>query len=198
MLTAVITPRTWQHVVSQLRSLGNAVNGGKDLHFSSEKVGIGLNGQLHITQWPWPVHFLRPQAIIVAQAPSPEDDKGLQHAADRRGKLLGLWKATISDLERFWKIWTHDYLMSVRERHCMEHQQPSQVTDRAPLENEIVIVAEEGLPRAEWKLGKVEKLRKIHGGKTKAVNVKMSNGHVLMRPVNMLYPLEVSEKERET
>uniref|UniRef100_A0A915CJ72 Leucine zipper transcription factor-like protein 1 n=1 Tax=Parascaris univalens TaxID=6257 RepID=A0A915CJ72_PARUN len=28
--------------------------------------------------------------------------KALQHTADRCGKLLGLWKATISSLERFW------------------------------------------------------------------------------------------------
>uniref|UniRef100_A0A0M3ITC7 DUF5641 domain-containing protein n=1 Tax=Ascaris lumbricoides TaxID=6252 RepID=A0A0M3ITC7_ASCLU len=129
-----------------------------------------------------PVDFLRPQAIIAAQEPSPENHKGLPHTADSRGKLLGLWKATISNLDRFWKIWTHDYLMSLRERHCMEHQQPCRVTDRAPLENEIVIVAEEGLPRAEWKLGKVEKLHKDHGGKTKAVDVRMPNGHVLKRP----------------
>uniref|UniRef100_A0A915B5K6 DUF5641 domain-containing protein n=1 Tax=Parascaris univalens TaxID=6257 RepID=A0A915B5K6_PARUN len=61
----------------------------------------------------WPVDFLRPQAIIAAQGPSPEHDKGLQHTADRRDKLLGPWKATISSLERFWKNWTHDYLMSL-------------------------------------------------------------------------------------
>uniref|UniRef100_A0A915A8F5 DUF5641 domain-containing protein n=1 Tax=Parascaris univalens TaxID=6257 RepID=A0A915A8F5_PARUN len=134
-----------------------------------------------------PVDFLRPQAIIAAQAPSPEDDKGLQHTAGRRGKLLCLWKATISNPERFWKIWTHDYLMSLRERHRMEHQQPSRVTHRARLENEIVVVAEEGLPKAEWKLGKVEKLHRNHGGKTKAVDVKMPNGHVLKRSVNTLY-----------
>uniref|UniRef100_A0A915CKF5 Integrase catalytic domain-containing protein n=1 Tax=Parascaris univalens TaxID=6257 RepID=A0A915CKF5_PARUN len=122
-----------------------------------------------------PVDFLRPQAIIATQGPNPEDDEGLQHIADRRGRLLGLWKATISSLERFWKIWTHDYLMRLRERHCMEHQQPSRVTNHAPLENEIVIVAEEGLRRAEWKLGKVRKLHKNHGGETKAVDVKMPN-----------------------
>uniref|UniRef100_A0A0M3HVY5 Transposase n=1 Tax=Ascaris lumbricoides TaxID=6252 RepID=A0A0M3HVY5_ASCLU len=39
--------------------------------------------------------------------------------------------------------------MTLRERHRTEHQQPCRVTDRAPLENGIVIVAEEGLPRAE-------------------------------------------------
>uniref|UniRef100_A0A915BVD3 DUF5641 domain-containing protein n=1 Tax=Parascaris univalens TaxID=6257 RepID=A0A915BVD3_PARUN len=139
-----------------------------------------------------PVDFLRPQAIIAAQGLRPEHDKGLQHIADRRDKLLGLWKATISSLERFWKIWIHDYLMSLRERHCMEHQQPSRVTDR-----EIVIVAEEGLPRAEWKLGKVQKLHKNHGGKIKAVDDKMPNGHVLKTPVSMFCPLEVSEEERE-
>uniref|UniRef100_A0A915AQH8 Integrase zinc-binding domain-containing protein n=1 Tax=Parascaris univalens TaxID=6257 RepID=A0A915AQH8_PARUN len=56
-------------------------------------------------------------------------------------------------------------------------------------------------PRSSWtarKLGKVEKLHKNHGGKIKAVDVKMPNGHVLKRPVSMLYPLEVSEEERET
>uniref|UniRef100_A0A915ASY7 DUF5641 domain-containing protein n=1 Tax=Parascaris univalens TaxID=6257 RepID=A0A915ASY7_PARUN len=52
--------------------------------------------------------------------------------------------------------------------------------------------------RAEWKLGKVEEVYKNRGGKTKAVGVKMPNGHVLKRPVSVLYTLEVSEEERET
>uniref|UniRef100_A0A915A693 DUF5641 domain-containing protein n=1 Tax=Parascaris univalens TaxID=6257 RepID=A0A915A693_PARUN len=64
-------------------------------------------------------------------------------------------------------------------------------------ESEVVIVAEEDLPIAEWTLGKVEKLYKSHGWKTKTVDVKMPNGHVLQRPVSTLYPLEVSEEERE-
>uniref|UniRef100_A0A915AZU5 Uncharacterized protein n=1 Tax=Parascaris univalens TaxID=6257 RepID=A0A915AZU5_PARUN len=51
-----------------------------------------------------PVDFLRPQAIIAIQEPSPEHDKGPQHTADRRDKLLGLWKTTISSLERSGKF----------------------------------------------------------------------------------------------
>uniref|UniRef100_A0A0M3I608 DUF5641 domain-containing protein n=1 Tax=Ascaris lumbricoides TaxID=6252 RepID=A0A0M3I608_ASCLU len=94
-------------------------------------------------------------AIIAAQEPSPQNDKRPPNTVDSRGELLELWKATITSLDHFWKIWTHDYLMSVREQHRTEHQQPYRVTDRAPLENEVVIVAEDGLLRTEWKLGRI-------------------------------------------
>ncbi|KHN87664.1 hypothetical protein Tcan_01278, partial [Toxocara canis] len=96
-----------------------------------------------------------------------------------------------------WKIWTHEYMVSLQERHRTEHQQPYRVTGRAPPGHEVVIVAEEGLPRAEWKLGKIEKVHKDYNGKTKAADIRMPNGHVLKRPVNMLHPLEVSEEEKK-
>uniref|UniRef100_A0A915B208 DUF5641 domain-containing protein n=1 Tax=Parascaris univalens TaxID=6257 RepID=A0A915B208_PARUN len=96
----------------------------------------------------------------------------------------------LGELEKFWSlelVGVRDPPLQTDNEHAMKRFS----------ESEIVIVAEEDLPRAEWKLGKVEKLYKNHEGKTKTVDVKMPNGHVLKRPVSMLYPLEVSEEERE-
>uniref|UniRef100_A0A0M3IPL4 DUF5641 domain-containing protein n=1 Tax=Ascaris lumbricoides TaxID=6252 RepID=A0A0M3IPL4_ASCLU len=135
-------------------------------------------------------------AIIALREPSSENDKD-PTTVGSRGKLLALWKAAISTIDRFWEIWTHEYLISLRERYRTGHKQPCRVTSRASVKSEIVIVAADGLPRAEWKLGKVEKVHKDDSGKTKAVDFRMKNGHVLKRPVNMLYPLEPSEEEKD-
>ncbi|KHN78366.1 hypothetical protein Tcan_00047, partial [Toxocara canis] len=69
-----------------------------------------------------PIDFLRPQAIIAVREPSSDSDKDAAYRADSRGRLLELWKTTVSSLDRFWKIWTHEYLVSLRERHRTEHQ----------------------------------------------------------------------------
>uniref|UniRef100_A0A914ZYU1 Uncharacterized protein n=1 Tax=Parascaris univalens TaxID=6257 RepID=A0A914ZYU1_PARUN len=101
--TAPIIPPIWQHVVSQRRNLRNAVTAKTDDNFYENEQGIviylrRLEDETLSGETMFPVllrHFLRPQAIIAAQGPSSEDDKGLQHIVDRRGKMLGLWKTTI-------------------------------------------------------------------------------------------------------
>ncbi|VDK29656.1 unnamed protein product, partial [Anisakis simplex] len=90
-----------------------------------------------------------------------------------------------------------DYLLSLRERYRREHEQPFQILHRSPREQEIVIVNEENVPRAEWKLGRITRVRKDEQGTVRTADILMPNGHILHRPVSMLFPLEISEEEQE-
>uniref|UniRef100_A0A0M3IG74 DUF5641 domain-containing protein n=1 Tax=Ascaris lumbricoides TaxID=6252 RepID=A0A0M3IG74_ASCLU len=76
--------------------------------------------------------------------------------------------------------------MSLRKRYRTEQQQHCRV-----------MVAEESLPRAEWKLCKIEKVDMDSNGKQKPTDVRMPNDHVLKRRVNMLHSLKVSEEGKE-
>ncbi|KHN75589.1 hypothetical protein Tcan_02654 [Toxocara canis] len=54
------------------------------------------------------------------------------------------------------------------------------------------------LPRAEWELGRVEKMNVDDGIKTRAADVRTPNGSVLKRRVNMLPPRNVRRREGGT
>lgn len=42
-------------------------------------------------------------------------------------------------------------------------------------------------------MGKIEQLIQSNDGEIRAAKIKISNGHVLKRPLNLLYPMEVAE-----
>ena len=47
------------------------------------------------------------------------------------------------------------------------------------------------LPRAKWKLCRVEELIQGRDGHVRAVKVTLGDGHIYKRPIQHLYPLEV-------
>ena len=66
-----------------------------------------------------------------------------------------------------------------------------------PRIGEIVHV-KEGLPRGKWKLGRIEELIISNDGETRAAKIRTAHGHVLKRPLNLLYPMELSTFEPNT
>ena len=59
---------------------------------------------------------------------------------------------------------------------------------------EIVLVGQDNLKRFDWPLGKVEKLIEGRDGHSRVAEVKMKTGTVV-RPIQRLYPLEISSEE---
>ena len=49
------------------------------------------------------------------------------------------------------------------------------------------------MSRGCWKLAKVISLVSSHDGHKRSAKVRISSGRVLVRPLNLLYPLEISE-----
>ena len=95
-------------------------------------------------------------------------------------------------LKHFWNRWRREYLTELREHHLGRKTAQSPVIKQG----DVVCVHEEKVPRQRWKLGTVKEL--IHGrdNLVRAAIVQLGsegNRTEIKRPVQGLYPVEVSE-----
>ncbi|XGW22651.1 hypothetical protein V3C99_005119 [Haemonchus contortus] len=95
---------------------------------------------------------------------------------------------------RFWDRWYTEYLTALREIQAINRKQPRHMKVREPQIDEIVLVEQENLPRGSWCYGKVVDLMRGCDDLVRSVKLLMPNKHVWLRPVNKLYPLEISAK----
>lgn len=94
--------------------------------------------------------------------------------------------------EHFWRRWTKEYLLELRNAHRLRTKQPTEESIRA---GDIVIMHEDGLQRGLWRLGRVETLITGKDGITRGATVKSNTRNqgrptTLRRPLQKLYPLE--------
>ena len=95
-------------------------------------------------------------------------------------------------LNLFWKIWRDDYLLSLTERTQSQIKCGRIQSAVSPSVEDVVLVKEDML-RGCWKLAKVISLVSSRDGHKRSAKVRISSGSVLGRPLNLLYPLEISE-----
>ena len=111
-------------------------------------------------------------------------------------KLLAIWKKGQKVLNLFWKLWRDEYLLSLRER-LQTHLKMSRIQSPSePTIGDIVLIKDE-TSRGCWKIGKVVHLFKSRDGQTRSARVRLSPARVLNRPLNLLYPIEVSNSNHE-
>ena len=96
-----------------------------------------------------------------------------------------------STLERFWRRWTSEYLLELREAH--RYSKGSR-NSSIPAVGDIVLVHDEDKPRGFWKLSRIMELIVGSDGKIRGAIVKIGNRR-LRRPLQKLYPLEVSQQD---
>ena len=99
-------------------------------------------------------------------------------------------------LKHFWNRWRREYLSELREHHLGKKTTQSRVIKQG----DVVCVHEDRLPRQRWRLGTVQEL--IHGrdNLVRAAVVRLvSEGRTteIKRPVQRLYPVEVSNGGRD-
>ena len=105
--------------------------------------------------------------------------------------LLDSWKWGQVHLNNFWKVWSQDYLQSLREVQTTNTKPIKGQVNRVPSIGEVVILKEELIPRGRWKLGRIESLVESSvDGVHQAAVVMTSSGKRLKRPYRMIYPLE--------
>lgn len=86
----------------------------------------------------------------------------------------------------FWKGWMHEYLplLQVKQRW----QRPMSIIQIS----DIVLIAQEDVPRGQWPLGQVMKVNVGGEGLTRSCLIKTQNSE-LVRPITKLCLLECSD-----
>ena len=88
-------------------------------------------------------------------------------------------------LDKFWKIWSDDYLRNLPPT-VVKFQKRGQLK-----EGSIVLIHEENLPRLRWPVGVVVKLHPGRDGLVRAVDVRTKRG-VYTRSIQRLHDLELA------
>ncbi|KHJ87701.1 hypothetical protein OESDEN_12518, partial [Oesophagostomum dentatum] len=138
-----------------------------------------------------PVDFISPEVDL--QLPS-VDHSSLSLSSHR---LSDWYKETTQVLDRFWDLWYKDYLRALSDRRQTRLKQ-GRSTPRAPKVSDVVLVADKNVPRGQWRLGVITSVKVDDNNVARSAEVRMSNGHILSRSLNHLYPLEISADDSET
>ena len=141
-----------------------------------------------------PNHFLTPFAKV--GLPTLDNQMENEEFKPRREStaenLISIWKKGQSHLNRYWKVWYSHYILSLRERYRTHIKESKSTSKFEPKIKDIVHIKED-LPRGRWKLGRIEEMITSNDGQIRAAKVRTSNGNILKRPLNLLYPMELME-----
>ena len=126
-----------------------------------------------------PAHFLHEGRLTtIPTGPEPTSTKSLTKEFKLKQQVA----------EDFWKRWTKEYLLELRTYHQVRQprggETPCRVGD---------VLLQEVRPRHMWKRGRVDELRPGRDGKVRTVILRTQDGGRLVRPVQLVIPLEVDQ-----
>lgn len=144
-----------------------------------------------------PAHLIigrRISALPEVDSPVDEDFGISQTDLSRRERHLNMV------LGHFWKRWRAEYLLELRNAHCRVKRATGSSLVSV---GDLVLVHDEGHPRSHWKLGKIERILTSKDGQVRGAEVRVQGRRskkpsLLRRPLQLLYPLEVSCATSET
>ena len=139
-----------------------------------------------------PAHFLSGNLETVLPCETEDTDIDYQPKKDSAIELVDHWKKNQKQLEKFWKVWKNDYLLSLRETLPLRHRGSRSQLSREPKIGEVVILKEEFTPRRTWKLARIKDFIISKDGNIRSVVVELPNKHLISRSVNHVFPLELS------
>jgi hypothetical protein len=128
-----------------------------------------------------PAHFLTGEGITtIPTGPEPPVKSNLTKELRVRQKLA----------DDFWKRWTREYLLELRNFH--EVQRPEGKIPQLRV-GDVALVHEDVRPRHLWERARIEELRKGRDGQLRTVVLRKSDGRQITRPIQLVIPLEVDQ-----
>nr|XP_033949987.1 uncharacterized protein LOC117454852 [Pseudochaenichthys georgianus] len=97
------------------------------------------------------------------------------------------WRYRQRLLTSFWNSWKKDYLMELKSAHRCETPTPTLLKV-----GDVILIGEDKTPRQNWKMGRITDLFPGRDGLIRSCVVRTSTGSLLRRPVQLIYPLEIS------
>ena len=141
-----------------------------------------------------PSHFLTLNSKIgITACDIDNDDSDFSPNESSTDRLLITWKKGLKHLDKFWKIWRDEYLISLRERTQSRLrearkrlQYPAQIGD--------VVLIKDDLPRGNWRIGKITELMTSFDEQVRAARIMLASKRIISRSINLLYPTECSRE----
>lgn len=130
-----------------------------------------------------PNHFLRVKFPAIPINVEERD----QHKLSTKERLLSYWKATERDLNIFWRVWSDQYLLSLREIR----NKATKSTSKMPKVGDIVLMVDPAQKRGYWRKGIIERLILSADQKCRSAQIKVSTGTRMIRPITKLASLEL-------
>ena len=96
-------------------------------------------------------------------------------------------------LRHYWNRWKSEYLIDLREYHA---ERKRRIGVPVISEGDVVTIEDENRKnRTSWRLGRIESIKKGQDNVARGAVVVLANGNRIERPIQKLYPLEVSQEE---
>ncbi|XP_020914628.1 uncharacterized protein LOC110252203 [Exaiptasia diaphana] len=109
--------------------------------------------------------------------------------------LLQTWVHCQEHLKYFWRIWTDEYVLSLREKHRSPNLPKKHKRVHPQINVNDAVLIHDSLPRGSWRLGMVNELITSKDGQIRSAKVTLPSKNILTRPINLLYPLECSSEK---
>lgn len=132
-----------------------------------------------------PNHFLHVQYPALPIDTEKPDDQRLS----TKNTLLQYWKASETSLNVFWKVWSEQYLLALREVKSKSGQTQTLI----PKVGEIVLLLDPNKKRGHWRKAIIERLITSADGKVRSAQIRLPTGIKMIRPITKLASLEVTE-----
>ena len=92
-------------------------------------------------------------------------------------------------INAFWTRWKTEYLTSLREHHTCRKR----ILNKKAVAIGDVVLIHDNTPRNQWKIDVVTSLHTGKDGLARSVSLRVPSGKELSRPIEKLYPLEMSD-----
>ena len=120
------------------------------------------------------------------------DDPDFFPVSSKKGISKSL-KIRNANMRTFWSCWRKEYLVNLREYNQVQRRKMSK-NEKNPCVGDVVLLSDQ-IPRSQWKLAKIIELIPGKDGIVRAAQIRTSNGSILQRAIQHLYPLEIQDEE---
>ncbi|XP_064470153.1 uncharacterized protein LOC135384901 [Ornithodoros turicata] len=127
-----------------------------------------------------PAHFLVGKRLTALPAPRP-----LDAGNSTSGDLRRRWAYQENLTAVLWAKWTREYILCLRSANICPPCSSTGVKV-----GHIVLLAKENVSRVAWPLGRVEEVFVSADGRVRSCRVRLADGRMLTRPIQLLYRLE--------
>ena len=94
-------------------------------------------------------------------------------------------------ITEYWERWRREYVLALRQQQRYKRQAGA----KTPNVNDIVLIYQEKQPRQLWRLGRIVELIKSGDNEVRQAKVIVGKTkNIIDRPINRLYPLEMSNE----